>query len=419
VNALDALYAALATMTAPVWMRKVRAGWPQRLGRAEHLPATDRPCVLIHAVSVGEAAALRTLVPLLAEDHDVVVSATTDTGLARAQSLYSDTAAVVRYPLDFSAAVRRFLDAVRPDAVALTELELWPNFLAACARRGIPVGVINGRLSARSFANYRRLRPLAAPMFRRLAFAAVQDAEYAERFQAMGVAPEVVRITGSMKWDNARTADTVEGAAALADELGLDPARPVVVAGSTGPGEEALLHAQLGAHAPDAQLVCAPRKPDRFDEAAAALPGCARRSARTPATPGTTRFLLDSIGELLTLYVAADVVVIGRSFGDLYGSDPTEPIGLGRPAVIGPRVGDFESIVAAFEAGDGIVRATRDDVGAVVRALLDDPERRAGLAERGRAVIRAHRGASARHADLIREHAARPGSGVNTRPEPV
>ncbi|MEM7755661.1 MAG: glycosyltransferase N-terminal domain-containing protein, partial [Planctomycetota bacterium] len=335
---------------------------------------------------------------------DVIVSATTDTGFARAEALYGQTAAVVRYPLDFSGSVARFLDAVRPDAVALTELELWPNFLSACARRGVPACVINGRLSVRSFANYHRFKRFVGPMFQRLEFAAVQDADYAGRFEAMGVESARCLLTGSMKWDNARVGDGDGDAGdALVRAMGLDRSRPIVVAGSTGPGEEAMLHEQIGARCPEAQLVCAPRKPERFDEAAAAMPGCVRRSAHSePVAPvGGSRFVLDTIGELGALYSAADLVVVGRSFGDLYGSDPTEPIGLGKATVIGPRVGDFESIVAAFEAGGGIVRAGRDDVGSVVRGLLDDPGRRSELGERGLGVIRAHQGASAMHAELI------------------
>ncbi len=398
-------------------MRKARGGWGERLGKVDGGIAArlgeggDRPRVLIHAVSVGEVSALRSLVPMLAQDTEVVVSATTDTGFARARALYGDSATVVRYPLDLSWAVARFLETVRPDAVALTELELWPNFLRACGARGIPVGVINGRLSERSFRNYHTLRRMVGGMFRRLAFAAVQDEAYAGRFEAMGVAPEACLLTGSMKWDNARVGDAGSGAADpagdLAQNLGLDRSRPIVVCGSTGPGEEALLREAIeGACAGlGVQLVCAPRKPERFDEAAEALAPCVRRSVtKVVGTAGTghDRFLLDTIGELGTLYALADVVVVGRSFGDLYGSDPTEPIGLGKATVIGPRVGDFESIVGAFEAGGGIVRATREDVGRLVRGLLDDPRGRAELGERGRAVIRAQQGASERHAGLIR-----------------
>jgi 3-deoxy-D-manno-octulosonic-acid transferase len=406
LNRFDLLYLPLAAVTAPWWGRKSRSDWSGRFGRIPPVPArahTPRR-LLLHAVSVGEVNALRTLVPLLQADvsTQVIVSAGTDTGLARARELFAASCDVVRYPLDFSWSVRRFLDAARPDAVALVELELWPNFIHACRRRGIPVCVINGRLSERSFRGYLRLRRFLAPTFASLEFAAVQDECYARRFEAMGVPSNDCLITGSMKWDAARIEDEVAGADALASDLGIDRSRPLIVAGSTGPGEEQMLHA---ACPPGVQLLCAPRKPERFDEAAADLPGCVRRSARRAGSDqvrrSLDRFLLDTIGELRAAYSLADLVVVGRSFGSLHGSDPVEPIALGKPTVIGPAVSDFASIVEAFEHADGIVRADRASLPGMLRELLDDPVRRRDIAARGRACIREHQGASARHAELL------------------
>ncbi|MCG3123869.1 MAG: 3-deoxy-D-manno-octulosonic acid transferase [Phycisphaerales bacterium] len=407
VNALDALYFALGGITAPVWARKARGGWPERFGRIEPLPSgadPTRPRLLLHSVSVGETSALRHLVPLLTPHADVVISASTDTGLARASDLYARSCTVVRYPLDFSWAVRRFLDAVRPDAVALVELELWPNFIRACGQRGIPIGVINGRLSARSFKGYRKIRRFIGPSFAALDFAAVQDTDYQQRFLHMGVRPDRCSVTGSMKWDAASIADTVPGADQLAVELGIDRSRPLIVAGSTGPGEEALLHA---ACPPGVQLLCAPRKPERFDEAAAAMPGSRRRS-RPAQTPGATdRFLLDTIGELRMAYALADVVVVGRSFGTQFGSDPIEPIALGKPTVIGPAVSDFQAIVEAFLAARGILQATAAALPAALAELVASPALGRELAARGRACIAANQGASRRHADLLLSVAGR------------
>lgn len=398
---LDIGYAIAAAATAPFWMNKARGGWAQRFGRLEPLPppVPGRPRVLLHAVSVGEAQALRTLAPLLSEGHDLVISAGTDTGLATAQRLYGAIARVVRYPLDFSFAVGRFLDAVRPDAVGLVELELWPHFTAECGRRGVPVAVINGRLSARSFRGYRRFRAAVGPMFRRLALAAVQDDGYAQRFIEMGVPAERVVVTGSMKWDNTAASPGPGAADAVASALGLDRSMPIILAGSTGPGEEALLHAACAGLG--AQLVCAPRKPERFDEAALAMPGCVRRSRPGEGDPAGGRFLLDTIGELSALYALADIVVMGRSFGDLHGSDPTEPAGLGKPVVIGPAVSDFAAIVRALEEAGGLVRATRESLGHELAGLLAQPERARAIGERARACVLAHRGASERHAALM------------------
>ncbi len=415
MNALDLAYILAAAVSAPVWARKRRAGWSERLGNVSEMlggdrsqtPDSGRPRILLHAVSVGEVSALRTLVPLLTPEADVIVCTTTDTGLARARALFAESCRVVRYPLDFSWSVRRFLDQVRPDAVALVELELWPNFLRACRDRSVPVCVINGRLSERSFRGYHRFQRIVGGMFRSLEFAAVQDGAYAERFEAMGIEPTRCLLTGSMKWDSVDVAGEAPmpsaEARALGAELGIDPDRPLIVAGSTGPGEEALLH---GACPAGVQLACAPRKPERFDEAAAALPGRVRRSTGERPATGADRFLLDTIGELGLLYQLADLVVVGRSFFDLYGSDPIEPVALGRPALIGPRHGDFESIVSTLAGAGGLVVCPRERLGEQLASLMDDPGRRAALAAAGRACVAGAQGASARHAELVLSLAA-------------
>ncbi|MFZ4574873.1 MAG: 3-deoxy-D-manno-octulosonic acid transferase [Phycisphaerales bacterium] len=421
MNVLDIVYIPLAIVTAPWWAGKKRAGWGERLGQGPALPPVRsgaRGRVLVHAVSVGEVNALREMIPLRAKHADVVVSATTDTGLKRATELFGSVAAVVRYPLDFSWSVRRFLERVRPDAAVLVELEIWPNFVSECHKRGLPVAVVTGRLSERSFKGYRRFRWFFRQYFERLSLAAVQDADYRERFLAMGARADACWVTGSMKWDAARLEDTVPGAERLASELGIDPSRPLVVAGSTGPlpargapvgfdgrdgrpmwCEEALLHA---ACPPGVQLLCAPRKPERFDEAAAAMPGCTRRSRRGAGQPlGGDRFLLDSMGELRAAYALADVAVVGRSFGSLYGSDPVEPVSLGKATVIGPRYGDFQQAVGALSAGDGIRVVGAEGLRQCLDDLLADRALRTELGKAGRAVICEHQGASGTHAELI------------------
>ncbi len=426
MNALDVLYCVAAVVTAPIWARKARGDWRGRFGHAEPLPpvraegtaAAER--VLLHAVSVGEVNALRALVPMLRSGGaEVIVSVGTDTGIARARELFESAATpersravVVRYPLDFSRSVRRFLDAIQPSVVALVELEVWPNFIRECGRRGTPVMVINGRLSSRSFRGYRRVRGVLRRTFASLQLAAVQDEAYASRFIEMGVAEPRCVVTGSMKWDAAKIEEPpLAGAAALANELGIDPAHPLIVAGSTGPDEEALLHRACLLCGPRVQLLCAPRKPERFDEAAAGMPGCVRRSTTKHHGPDRSvasdqgeaggRFLLDTIGELRTAYSLADVVVVGRSFGNLYGSDPIEPIGLGKATLIGPRFGDFESIVGSLVRAGGMAISTPGSIAADIRGLLADPGARGEMSRRGRECIVENQGATRRHADLI------------------
>jgi 3-deoxy-D-manno-octulosonic-acid transferase len=425
---LNAAYAIAAVATAPWWMRKARDGWAERFGRIDPLPppaapATESPALarsqqrpkrlLVHAVSVGEVNLIRPLIDALLAAPDrvqPVISATTDTGLARARALYGDRCPVVRYPLDATWAVRRFMDAVSPDAVALTELELWPNFATACARRNVPLMVINGRLSARSFKRYKLARPVLRRYFAQLAVVAAQDAAYAQRFVAMGVASDRCEVAGTMKWDAAPTLpdpalDTA--AARLAEAMGIDRRRPLIVAGSTAPGEhelllQALRHAQR-ATGTLAQLLCAPRRPEWFDDAASALPGCVRRSAPAAPRPDEPRdlFLLDSIGELRAAYHLADLVVVGRSLIALHGSDPMEPAALGKPVVIGPRTADFEQAVSALRDCDAIVQTTAETLPADLAALMADPARRDTLARNAARCVQRHRGATQRHLDLL------------------
>ena len=408
VNLLDLVYLPLAILTAPLWLRKKRGGWSERFGRIEPM-LSDRwrgrgesRVVLLHAVSVGEVSALRALVPKLTPHATVVVSVTTDTGLERARALFGGSCEIVRYPLDFSWCVRRFLRTIEPDAVALVELELWPNFVGACARRGIPIGIINGRISTRSFKGYRKLRWGVARVLGKLDFVCVQDDAYAGRARALGADPERLRVTGSMKWDAIDLSDTGDGpseaALALADDLGIDLSRPLVVAGSTGPGEEAMLD---GAVPAGAQLVCAPRRPERFDEAAGALGECRRRSDPDSGDPGTDRFLLDTIGELSLLYELADLVVVGRSFGDLHGSDPLEPAALGKPVLIGPAYADFRSQVETLRDAGAIGVVPGASLGETIGAMLGDEDERRAMGTRARACVREHQGASAAHARVL------------------
>ncbi|MBX3410037.1 MAG: hypothetical protein KF859_09155 [Phycisphaeraceae bacterium] len=396
MNALDLLYIPVAAVTAPWWAFKRREGWRERFGHIEPLPAATGKRILLHAVSVGEVNALRRLVPLLAPRADVVVSVTTDTGLARARALFHGTCAVVRFPLDFSWAVRRFLRTVQPSAVGLVELEVWPNFVRACSAHGTPVAIINGRLSERSLRGYRRIRGFFGGVLRQLAFVGVQDETYAARFRELGVPEDRCRITGSMKWDAARIEHEVEGALELAAAMGIDPSRPLVVAGSTGPGEEAML---VGALPAGAQLLCAPRKPERFDEAAASMPGCVRRSAKRPGSG--PYYLLDTIGELRKAYSLATVVVMGRSFGSLYGSDPIEPVALGKATLIGPSVDDFAEIVRVLSRSGGLRQVTRDELAGALAGLLNDEGARKNMAHAAAECIRAQQGASERHAAML------------------
>ena len=247
----DLLYAFGALVSSPVLAfgllrtGKWRTDWKGRFGNTPVLENDARPTLLLHGVSVGEINATRELVSRISGSNEasprLVISATTNTGFDRARELYSESHTVVRFPFDFSWMVARFLDHLRPSVVALMELEVWPNLAQECQRRGIPLVVINGRLSDSSFGTYRWARRWVRPMFEGLAAVAAQTEEYAQRFRELGTPADRVTVTDNMKWDTVKIEDQVEGAAELGAAMGVDPSRPLVVAGSTGPGEEEFL----------------------------------------------------------------------------------------------------------------------------------------------------------------------------------
>jgi len=412
---LDAAYGLAAVATAPIWgARMLRTGkwrtdWDARFAKPHALP--DLPgdaaggTILIHAVSVGEVAATRLLVEKLRElapDVRVVLAVTTDTGLARARSQFEDRIPIVRYPLDFTGPVHRFLDHIRPDVFATVELELWPNMVQACKKRGIRVCVINGRLSERSFRGYRKIRPLVRPMFASLDLAAVQTKEYADRFIALGTPAERVQVTDTMKWDTATITDHVEGADELAEAMGIDRNKPIVVAGSTGKGEEKMFIERL----PEGvQLVLVPRKPERFEEVAALSPTMIRRSEHPDGTArpldGTRLFLIDTMGELTKAYSLADIAIVGRTFNGWGGSDPIEPIALGKATIVGPDCQNFAAVIDMFYRGDCIRITLMSELTSTIARLLTHASLNQDTGRAGRDMVIARQGGTGRQAAML------------------
>jgi len=419
---IDVLYLLGAVVLAPVlavraWTTgKYRSDWRQRLGESPELPPHPAR-IWVHAVSVGEVNAVRGLIEALRSarcDVEVVVSTTTDTGLARARQIFPDLT-VFRYPLDFSSCVRRALDRIKPTMIALVELEVWYNFVTLAAARSIPVIVVNGRLSERSVRRFGWIQPIARRMFASLTLVAAQDETYAERFRRVGVPGDRITVTGSLKWDTAQIADRLPGTDELARALGIAPDRPTWVCGSTGPGEEAVIleaWKRLRTEHPDLQLAIVPRKPERFDEVArlidqAGAP-CVRRSespdgtARTPR-PGTV-CLGDTMGELRKFYCLADVVFVGRSLAPMGGSDTMEVAALAKPIVVGPHNENFAETTARLKT-DRAIRILSADLadpqaaGALAEAvgdLLNHPQEATEMARRAREVVQRNRGATER-----------------------
>jgi 3-deoxy-D-manno-octulosonic-acid transferase len=432
----DIAYTAGLWLSCPYWLarpsarRKVLGALAQR--RGDVLPRTsERPAVFIHAVSVGEInatpaliASLRTARPSL----EFIVSTTTNDGFARGRELYGRAADVtlIRYPLDFSSCVNRVLERLQPGVVVLMELEVWPNFLLACVRRGIGVVLGNGRLTEASFHRYRRIRPVASRMFGRLSAICAQDATYAQRFTELGVAPQRVQVCGTMKFDTAGVADTVPGAGELASALGLLPGQKVWVCGSTGPGEEHIVlqaYRQLLGKHPHLRLAIVPRHRARFDEAAVLIQqnqfSLVRRSQPDSAKEisgsgaGLPVILGDTMGELRQFYSLADVVFVGRSLVDLghrqHGSDMIEPAALAKPVVVGPYTTNFAEPMNLFLQADAM-RLVRDasELALAIGKMLDAPEQAAQMGRRAQEVVRRNRGATARHVQIILEVLDRP-----------
>ena len=420
---LDALYAAALTTLAPwlVW-RTVRTGRYRRglaaklLGRVELPHSTHLPVVWFHGVSVGE---VHLLTPLVAGFRRrfpawrVVVSSTTDTGLAEARARFGP-ADVVAYPFDFSWACAAAFDTIRPRLVVLAESELWPTFLAAAQRRRVPVVVANARLSPRSFARLHRVRGAARALLLNpvTAFAA-QDTDTADRLVRLGVPADKVTVTGSIKYDGAAADRDTPKARALAHRLGLAGPNtpPVLVAGSTHAPEEGIVLAAAAAlrrRFPTLVLILVPRHPDRFAEVAglverSGVPWVRRSQLDAPRTTPPAVVLLDTVGELGAAWGLADVGFTGGSLDGVRGGQSMiEPAGYGVPAVFGPHVWNFKDAARRLVAAGGAVQiASAAELVPALEKLLADAEYRARTGAAARALVAAQQGATGRTVEVL------------------
>jgi 3-deoxy-D-manno-octulosonic-acid transferase len=391
---------------APAYRRR----WAERFGR--FAPPARTGGVWVHAVSVGETQAAQPLIKrLLAEPaaQPVTVTTTTPTGSARVGELFGDQVFHVYLPFDLPWAVDGFLDRVRPRLLIMVETEIWPNLLAGCAARGVPTLLANGRLSARSARGYARLDGFARETFAAIGAVAAQSDADADRFVALGVPPDRVQVTGSMKFDVAIRGSVKEQAEVLRRDWGTG--RPVWVAASTHEGEEEAVieaHRQVLAVLPEALLVLVPRHPERFERAAqlvrrAGLP-MVRRTERTAVAAGTAVFLGDTMGELPVFLGAADAAFVGGSLVDIGGHNVLEPAAFGVPVVFGPHMHNFAAISRLLLEADA-AEQVRDgrSLGEVVLRWLGDASERTRIGENGRRVVEANRGALDRTWQMVLE----------------
>jgi 3-deoxy-D-manno-octulosonic-acid transferase len=409
-RALRRLYSALWYLLFPVVVGRLlwrslrlpayRRRFRERLGYAAR--SDGAAPVWVHAVSVGEAQAAVPLVRTLRGRYPgipVAMTTMTPTGAERVRQALGETVKHSYVPYDMPGAVSRFLDRVRPRMVILVETELWPNLIHFAARRGVPVVLVNARLSARSAARYAWAGSLVRSMLRDLSALACQAEPDAQRFAALGVDPKATCVTGNVKFDLKLAASLREEAAVVRREWGVS--RPVWVAASTHEGEEDQVltaAARVKETFPDCLLVLVPRHPERFGRVASL---CRRRghqvvlrSEKRLCRAETDVFLGDSMGELPLFYAASDVAFVGGSLVPVGGHNVVEPAALGMPVLFGPHVFNFESICAMLrEAGVGTVVGDAAALAAEVTTYLGDADLRHAAGERARALADANRGA--------------------------
>jgi 3-deoxy-D-manno-octulosonic-acid transferase len=407
---------------------------PERLGwrfppmlRAISAAGEKERSIWIHAVSVGELLAVVPLAKQLKQrypERRLVVSTTTATGqkLARERMDFAD--AMLYFPLDWKGPVRRALAATHAAIVIIVETEIWPNFLRECRRADVPVIFVNGRLSERSFRGYRRAFFWSAGLLRGFVKRALDDAtlflmqsdQDAARLLALGAPRQQVLVTGNLKYD---LAEPPESALSnwLAQEFQRNHRGPVVIAGSVTANEEVLVlqaFAEVEREFPNAQLILAPRKPEQFDNAAeiVARSGHKLRRRREITLNGAgnsapadsrTVILLDSLGELASLYRLADAVFVGGSLVPVGGHNILEPAAFGKAPVYGPSMENFREMAANFvAAGAGIQVRTAEELGDAWCGLLREPQRAARMGTAARKMVDQNRGATNR----VLEHIA-------------
>ena len=408
------LYLAIpATLYHLIWrgmrQREYLQRWSERYAwLGGHPPLRDS--IWVHAVSVGEVLAARPLVDALLHkypDRPLLMTTITPTGSERVRALWGERVHHLYLPYDLHGMVRRFLDHARPALAVIVETEIWLNLYVECGRRGIPLTMVNARLSDRSLRGYLPLRKMSSLAMQAVRLVAAQSEADASRLQRIGADPARIVVTGNIKYDLRLPEGAEERAAGWRGQWG--PARPVWIAASTHPEEE---EAVLAAHRrvlrayPEALLLWAPRHPERFGPVAAAVQGAGLR-LRTRRGHGladarTQVLVLDTIGELLGFFAAADVAFVGGSLCDVGGHNVLEPAALGVPSVVGPHTFNFADATRELaEAGNLLQVADADTLAETVVDLLGAPARVAAMGAAGRARVAQLSGALGRTLDLL------------------
>ncbi|MFA4982476.1 MAG: 3-deoxy-D-manno-octulosonic acid transferase [Candidatus Omnitrophota bacterium] len=373
-----------------------------------------KDAIWIQAVSVGEVAVCRKLIPSLRQrfpDRTIILSTITKTGNGLARKLFSPDAVVIYFPLDFSSVVKKSVAIIRPKTYIMVETEIWPNVLREMRFNSIPAILINGRISDRSFGKYKLVKPFLKNVLSKISLFCMQSATDAGRVVELGAPEERVSVTGNMKFDIALSSDT-EAVRRLKEDIGFQEGDELIVAGSTHRGEEEMVVSafkELAVGSPKLRLLIAPRHIERSAEVESVVRTAgfqavkmSSRRGHPPAGNENPVFILDTIGLLNSAYSLAAVVFIGGSLVKHGGQNPIEPAVSGKPVVFGPHMFNFKDMTAALLKDGGAVQV-QDAVGltAALRDILKDENKRAALGNNAKEVIKRNCGATEKNLEIL------------------
>lgn len=409
-------YALLPMVFIRLWQRgqktpAYRLRWSERLG---HVPFSLDQCIWLHSVSLGETIAATPLIKHLIEmypDTPILVTTTTPTGSDQVIKTFKDTVHHCYFPYDLPGALKRFTKRVNPKALIIMETELWPNLLAHCKCKQIPVLLANARLSQRSADGYARFQSISKTMMKQLTIIAAQNQNDAARFIDLGAAEQKLIVTGNIKFDLTPPGNIMELSQPLRD---MWSGRPVWIAASTHDGEEQRVlaaHHQLCQALPDCLLILVPRHPERFEQVANLIDQqgfqFVRRNSGQLCHDKCQVFLGDTMGEMMLFYASAQVAFVGGSLVPVGGHNLLEPAALSLPSLTGPHVHNFKEITKMLlDSKATLMINDADSLAHNVLSLLKDERQRQEMGQSGQEIVQNNRGAKAKLVEVIQQFLA-------------